>query len=742
MTIKNLVIVESPAKGKTIEKFLGKDFTVKASMGHIRDLEKKDLGIDIENGFKPTYIISEDKKKNVNDLKKLAKDAEKIWIATDEDREGEAIGWHLCEALGIDAKTTSRIVFHEITKTAIEAAIKAPRTIDLDLVNAQQARRILDRLVGFKVSPVLWQKIKTGLSAGRVQSVAVKLIVEREREILAFKPEESWSVMAPAERDGIAFQIELSKLAGKVAKLKTQKDYEKILGTLGIDTTGISYNPSKRGGLISEMKAPLNFELVDAVMKESARTPGAPFTTSTLQQEASRKLGYGVSQTMSIAQSLYQNGHITYMRTDSVNLSELAIGAAKDFIEKTYGANYTVPGGRKYKNKQANAQEAHEAIRPTDIDKTPEKIGLEAQEARLYKLIWERTVASQMQEALIESTTYTFSPQQASDQSWTSKGEVVKFPGFMKLYVEGNDDEEEADSRSLPKIDKGEIVDTSVLRGLQSFTRPPARFTEAALVKKLESEGIGRPSTYAPTISTIVERGYVEKIDKKLAPTDIAFTVNDFLETSFTDMMDYKFTAKVETEFDLVAEGKLGWVEMLERFYGKFEKDLVKVGDIKGKVQEKVGRACPKCEHGELLYKFGKAGRFIGCNAYPECDFIENIHKPGEEEYLAKLKAEHEGKPCPAGGTIVVKNGRFGPFLSSSLYPEVKWIGKILDPKTAELEKKHGGAKCDQCETGIMHVKNSKRGPFLACDKYPDCKNAKNLPKAAETEGGEAPPAG
>lgn len=741
MSIKNLVIVESPAKGKTIEKYLGKDFTVKASMGHIRDLEKKDLGIDIENGFKPTYIVSEEKKKTVNELKKLTKEAEKVWIATDEDREGEAIGWHLCEALGLDARTTSRIVFHEITKTAIEKAIKEPRTIDLDLVNAQQSRRILDRLVGFKVSPVLWQKIKTGLSAGRVQSVAVKLIVEREREILAFKPEESWSIMAPADKDGIAFQIELNKIGGKVAKLKTQSDYEKILGALGVDTTGIAYTQSKRGGKVCEIKAPLKFDLVDSQMKESARTPGAPFTTSTLQQEASRKLGYGVSQTMSIAQSLYQNGHITYMRTDSVNLSDLAIGAARDYIEKTYGANYTVPGGRKYKNKQASAQEAHEAIRPTDISKNPETIGLEAQEARLYKLIWERTVASQMQEALIESTTYTFSPQEADGQSWVSKGEVIKFPGFMKLYVEGTDDEEEADSRSLPKIEKGEVVPTAVLRGLQSFSRPPARFTEAALVKKLESEGIGRPSTYAPTISTIVERGYVEKIDKKLAPTDIAFTVNDFLEAHFVDMMDYKFTAKVETEFDQVAEGKLGWVEMLERFYGKFEKDLGKVTELKGKVQEKVGRKCPKCEDGELVYKFGKAGRFIGCNTYPTCDYIENIYKPGEEEYLTKLKAEHEGKPCPAGGTIVIKNGRFGPFLASSLYPEVKWIGKIQDPKTAELETKFGGAKCDQCETGIMHVKNSKRGPFLACNNYPDCKNAKNLPKATEPEGGEAPAA-
>ena len=440
---------------------------------------------------------------------------------------------------------------------------------------------------------------------------------------------------------------------------------------------------------------------------------------------------------MSIAQSLYQNGHITYMRTDSVNLSDYAIDSAKKYIDTTYGEAYSMPNGRKYKTKQANAQEAHEAIRPTDIGKTPDTIGLEAQELRLYKLIWERTVASQMKEALIETTTYTFSPQEEEAQSWISKGEVIRFPGFMKLYVEGTDDEEESDSRALPSLNKGEIVPTKTLRGLQSFTRPPSRYTEAALVKKLESEGIGRPSTYAPTISTIVERGYIEKIEKKLAPTDIAFTVNDFLVANFDDMMDYKFTAKVEEEFDQVAEGKLGWVEMLTKFYEKFEKDLEKVMGTKGKVQEKVGRACPKCEGGELVYKFGKAGRFIGCNKYPECDFIENIHKPGEEEYIAKLKAEHEGKPCPAGGTIVIKNGRFGPFLASSLYPEVKWIGKIQDPKLAELETKHGGGKCDQCETGIMHVKNSKRGPFLACNNYPDCKNAKNLPKEKKEEGEE-----
>ncbi len=538
--------------------------------------------------------------------------------------------------------------------------------------------------------------------------------------------------MAPAEHTGVAFGIELAKVDGKAAKLKTQKDLEKYLAGLGIDVSTITFIENKKGGLAGEIKAPLHFVLKNADKKEYTRLPGAPFTTSTLQQEASRKLGYGLSQTMSVAQSLYQNGHITYMRTDSVNLSDLALGAAKSYIDTTFGEAYSVAGGRKYKSKQANAQEAHEAIRPTYIDKTPDTVGLEGPELRLYKLIWERTVASQMKEAIIETTTYQFSPNEADSHLWTSKGEVIKFPGFMKLYIEGTDDEENAESRALPAIELEEIVLTKTIRGLQSFTRPPARYTEAALVKKLESEGIGRPSTYAPTISTIVERGYVEKIEKKLAPTDIAFTVNDFLEANFTDMMDYKFTAKVEQEFDEISAGKLGWVEMLERFYTKFEKDLGKVMETKGKVQEKVGRACPKCGEGELVFKFGKTGKFIGCNRYPECDFIENIHKPGELEYLTELKAKYEGQPCPAGGTVVVKTGRFGLFLAPSMYPEVKWIGKIPDPKLAGLEEKHGGAQCDQCETGVMHVKNSKRGPFLACDKYPDCKNAKPLPKGEE----------
>ena len=642
--MKNLVIVESPTKGKTIEKFLGKDFIVKASLGHIRDLAKKDLGIDIENKFAPTYVVSDEKKKTVADLKKLVKESDKVWIATDEDREGEAIGWHLCETLGLDPATTSRVTYHEITKTAIEAAFKNAGTLDMDLVNAQQSRRILDRLVGFKVSPVLWQKIRTGLSAGRVQSIAVKLIVEREREIQNFKPEESWKLRVEAEAKGVKFGIDFAKLSGKAKKLKNTEDIQKMLAVLGFSVDSLIEKTDKKGNKFYEAVTNLEFTLNDADKKNTTRLPGAPFTTSTLQQEASRKLGFSLAQTMTVAQNLYQNGFITYMRTDSVNLSTLAMDACRAYIDTTFGKEYSIAGGRKYKTKQANAQEAHEAIRPAYIDKTPETIGLEGGDLRLYRLIWERTVASQMQEAKIETTTFTFLPTVSPDQEWVSKGEVIKFPGFMKLYVEGNDDEETEEGTgpaTLPDMKIGERANASKLFGTQSFSRPPSRYTEAMLVKKLESEGIGRPATYAPTIGTIVERGYVEKIDKKLAPTDIAFTVNDFLETRFPELMDYRFTAKVEEEFDIVSRGELDWTEMLDTFYKKFSTYLIAAMEEKGKVQEKVGRACPKCES-ELVYKFSKNGRFIGCSNYPTCDFLENITTPEAEDHLAALKAEHE----------------------------------------------------------------------------------------------------
>jgi len=747
--MKNLVIVESPAKGKTIEKFLWKDFIVKASFWHIRDLPKKDLGIDIENKFTPTYEVSEDKKKVVNELKKLVKEAETIWIATDEDREWEAIWWHLCKALGIDDKTVNRIVFHEITKNAIENAIKNPRKIDSNLVNAQQSRRLLDRLVWFKISPVLWKKIQKWLSAWRVQSVAVKLIVEREREIKNFKPEESWKVKVALTASGITFFAELAKISGKGKKIKSWDEVQKFIASLWVKLEKLQEKKDKKWNIFYEIDYSNDFELVDADKKESTRLPWAPFTTSTLQQEASRKLGFWVSQTMVVAQMLYQNWFITYMRTDSVNLSDLAIQSSKKYIEEAFGKEYSLADGRKFKTKQANAQEAHEAIRPAYIDKTPDTVGLEWNELRLYKLIWERTVASQMKEALVETTTYIFNPKWNEDQDWVSKWEVIKFPGFMKLYTEWNDEEEnDEENMKLPLLKKWDIVKSDKLFVNQNFSRPPSRYTEAMLVKKLESEWIGRPSTYAPTITTIIDRWYVEKIEKKLAPNHpddikwIPYTVNDFLDKYFPEMMDYKFTAKIEEQFDEVSNGKLDWITMLENFYTNFKTYLDTTMENAEKIVEEVGRDCPDCEGWKLIYKFSKTGKFIGCSNYPKCKHIENVANEWNgwwEDKLAELKEKYEWKPCEAGWTIVVKTGRFWPFLASSLYPEVKWIGKIPNEKNIELEKKFWWATCEKCGTWIMHVKSSRRWPFLACSNYPECKNAQNLPKDSgdNIEGGE-----
>ena len=432
----HLVIVESPAKGKTIEKYLGKDYVVRASMGHIRDLPKKNMGIDIDGGFVPTYELSPDKKKTVSELKKVAKTADSVIIATDPDREGEAIGWHLCHALGLDAETTKRVVYQEITKTAVADAINAPRTLDMDLVNAQQARRLLDRIVGFEASPVLWKKVRKGLSAGRVQSVAVRLVVEREREIQKFIPKESWRLFARCHHGEDIFQIELAKIASKKAALKTRDDLVAVLDKLRLGVDSFEQKKDKKGNELLEGKHEIAFTLADIITKDSKRTPGAPFTTSTLQQEASRKMGFSVKQTMSVAQRLYQNGHITYMRTDSVNLSKVALAGCKQYIDAQFGTEYSLNDGRKYKTKASGAQEAHEAIRPTNFEHDPANCPLSGPEQKLYALIWNRTIASQMKEAKIQTTTYTFTPEVDQKQSWIAKGEVIVFPGFMKLYVE------------------------------------------------------------------------------------------------------------------------------------------------------------------------------------------------------------------------------------------------------------------------------------------------------------------
>ena len=740
---KNLVIVESPAKWKTIEKFLWPDYKVVASMWHIRDLPVKTLGIDIDNGFKPEYDISPDKKKTVDSLVKLAKTSNEVWIATDEDREWEAIGWHLCHALKLDPENTKRIVFHEITKKAITSAVENPRTIDMGLVDAQQARRLLDRLVWYKVSPVLWKKIRKWLSAWRVQSVAVKLIVEKEREIRDFKPEESWKISVELTYDKAKFKAELSKVDWKVKKIKSRLDLEKILSVLLADLSLIKESKTKKDTIELKAKQDLSFKLIDSIKKDSKRAPWAPFTTSTLQQEAARKFNFWVKQTMMIAQKLYEwmdlwnherTGLITYMRTDSVNLSDQAKAQAKDVIEKSFWKDYHK--SRDYKTKSAGAQEAHEAIRPTDLTRTPESLTdvLDNQQLKLYTLIWKRTLASQMAEAIVEVTTFKFSPTNALNQEWLTKWEVIKFDWFMKLYIESTDDEDEAEETSgvLPNIEVWEELIAKELLALQNFSRPPARYTEASLVKKLEWEWIGRPSTYAPTISTIIDRWYIEKVDKKyLAPTDVAFTVTDFLEEYFKKMMEYKFTKEVEEDFDKVAEWKESFTEMLEEFWTEtLKKDLENAGENAEKVIEKVWKACPKCGQ-DLIYRYSKAGKFVWCSGYPECDYIDQPEE--EKDALKALRDKYEWKACPdwIEWTIVVKTWRYGPFLASSEYPKVKWIGKIKDEKEEILEQilEEKWLLVDAESGEELVVKNSRRWPFLAAKNYPQVKIAKNIPK-------------
>ncbi len=592
---KNLLIVESPAKAKTIEKILGDDFEVKSCYGHIRDLEKDDMGIDIKHNYKPRYIVPEDKQKVVKELKQLAKKSEEVWLATDEDREGEAISWHLCEVLGLDPKNTKRIVFHEITKPAIKQAVQHPRTLDMNLVNAQQARRVLDRIVGFELSPVLWRKMSMGnsLSAGRVQSVAVRLIAEREREINAFKTVSSF----------------------KIESFFTEKDTQGRPVTFKAEAA--RQNTAQAAEQFLQSCIGANYTVKDIQVKPTKRSPAAPFTTSTLQQEASRKLGYGVSKTMLVAQKLYEAGHITYMRTDSVNLSDTALQDIKDQINKMYpdskGTDNSVAGKadsryvqvRKYKNKNENAQEAHEAIRPTYMSHLTVS---DPDAKRLYELIWKRTMASQMADAELERTIAKIGVS-TNNAELTAQGEVLKFDGFLKVYYEGRDEEDMGDGEDeegvLPPLQRGQQLHFKEMKATERFTRPAPRYTEASLVKKLEELGIGRPSTYAPTISTILKRGYVEKRDKegvkrevrivvlrhnqlhktvesentgaekaKLFPTDLGLVVTDFLNQHFDDIMDYGFTAKIENEFDEIASGKEQWTKMVDDFYQPFKLDI------------------------------------------------------------------------------------------------------------------------------------------------------------------------
>lgn len=628
-----LIIVESPAKANTIKKFLGGNTKVVASMGHIRDLPKSKLGINIENNFEPEYINIRGKGDLIKELKKDAKNAKKVYLATDPDREGEAIAWHLSNILNLDEKKVTRVTFNEITKTAVQKAIKEPRDIDINLVDAQQARRVLDRIVGYKISPVLWKKVRRGLSAGRVQSVAVKLIVDREEEIEKFIPEEYWNIYAELldEKTNKKFEAKFYGKSGKKQEIHSQEEVNEILATI-----------KKATYIIEEVKK-----------SEKKRTPAPPFTTSTMQQESSRKIGFSIKKTMSVAQGLYEGvkiqdkgtiGLITYMRTDSTRISEEARATAKKYITETYGEDYYE--NRYYKTNK-EAQDAHEGIRPTYAELEPEKIkdSLTKDQYKLYKLIYNRFIASQMASAVYDTMSVTIN---ANNYTFKANGQNLKFKGFMTLYVEGTDGKEEKEAGMLPELIQNEIVKLEKIEPKQSFTEPPARYTEASLVKTLEEKGIGRPSTYSPTITTILERRYIEKEQKQLVPTELGKVVNKLLCENFADVINVEFTAKVETEFDNIAEGKENWKKMIEEFYGPFEENVERVEKELEHVElvdEVSDIPCDKCGR-MMVYKYGRFGKFLACPGYPECKNTKPIIETIEE-------------PCPkCGGTIQVRKAK------------------------------------------------------------------------------------
>ena len=628
-----LIIVESPAKANTIKKFLGGNTKVVASMGHIRDLPKSKLGINIENNFEPEYINIRGKGNLIKELKTEAKNAKKVYLATDPDREGEAIAWHLSNILNVDEKKVTRVTFNEITKTAVQKAIKEPRDIDINLVDAQQARRVLDRIVGYKISPVLWKKVRRGLSAGRVQSVAVKLIVDREEEIEKFIPEEYWNIYAELldEKTNKKFEAKFYGKAGKKQEIHSKEEVDKILFAI------------KKATYIVE----------DVKKSEKKRTPAPPFTTSTMQQEASRKIGFSIKKTMSVAQGLYEGvkiqdkgtvGLITYMRTDSTRISEEARATAKTYITETYGKDYYE--NRYYKTNK-EAQDAHEGIRPTYAELEPEKIkdSLTKDQYKLYKLIYNRFMASQMVSAIYDTMSVTIN---ANDYTFKANGQNLKFRGFMTLYVEGTDEKEEKEAGMLPELIPNEIVKLEKIEPKQSFTEPPARYTEASLVKTLEEKGIGRPSTYSPTITTILERRYIEKEQKQLVPTELGKIVNKLLCENFADVINVEFTAKVETEFDNIAEGQEDWKKMIGEFYGPFEENVERVEKELEHVElvdEVSDIPCDKCGR-MMVYKYGRFGKFLACPGYPECKNTKPIVETIEE-------------PCPkCGGTIQVRKAK------------------------------------------------------------------------------------
>jgi len=727
---KNLVVVESPAKAKTIKKYLGKDFEVLASYGHVRDLLPKTGAVDPDNDFAMRYQLIEKNQKHVEAISKLMQNAQALYLATDPDREGEAISWHLYELLQerglLEQKPVYRVVFHEITQRAIQEAVANPRELAMDLVNAQQARRALDYLVGFNLSPLLWRKIRRGLSAGRVQSPALRLIVEREQEIEKFEPKEYWTIEADNKKGRQTFMAKLQRYLG-----------EKIT-QFSIDNEAQA--TEARDSLLKLADGKL--KVVKVERKQRRRQPTAPFITSTLQQEASRKLGFTTRKTMQIAQQLYEGidtgngaaGLITYMRTDSVNLAEEAVSEIREVIQERYGADSLPKTPPEYKTKSKNAQEAHEAIRPTSARCLPEAIArfLTADQNKLYSLIWKRTIACQMIHATLNTVAVDLACG-SEDNLFRANGSMVVSPGFMQVYQEDVDDksaEDENGNKMLPEMKEGDLIDLKGIRAEQHFTEPPPRFTEASLVKSLEEFGIGRPSTYATIISTLQQRDYVVLEKKRFTPTDVGRIVNKFLTEHFTQYVDYSFTANLEDQLDAVSRGEEQWVPLLHRFWGEFKSLLdTKAETVQRKdvVQEAIDEKCPKC-NSELVKRLGRNGSFVGCSAYPECDYTRNVDDDGSNPRPEPAEAVVvEGRSCPeCGSPLHVKKARSGSqFIGCSTYPKCK--------HTESMPEDNTGVTCPECEKGTLVRKKSRFGTFFyACSNYPSCKYAVSNPPIKE----------
>lgn len=695
-----LVIVESPTKAKTLSQILPKSYNIKASMGHVRDLPKSGLGVDVEHDFQPEYVVPDKAKKNLDELKKLSKEADAVILATDPDREGEAISWHLYEALKPKKKsdlTFGRVVFHELTKSAIEEAFAKVGEIDMHMVDAQQARRILDRLVGYKLSPLLWKKVRYGLSAGRVQSVAVRLVVDRERERLAFKADEYWSMTGDfSDILGVAgkkFSAELVEKAEKKIEINTEADAKKIENDLKNET----------------------FVIESIKKSERKKNPYPPFKTSTLQQSMANVFGFTAKRSMDAAQKLFEKGFITYHRTDSLNLSPQFIELTRNFIASEFGKAYLPAEPILYKTKSANAQEAHEAIRPTELTRNPSGVDLPTDEQKVYSMIWRRAVECQMSPAIYDQT--TLSIVSAKAYVFRTTGSIVKFDGWLAVdkFLNLTEEEEEM-ANVIPDFEAQDAVKLLNLLSEQHFTQPPARYSDATLIKKMEELGVGRPSTYAPTLQTIQSRGYVTKEGRYFTPTDVALVVNDLLVTHFPQIVDFGFTAEMEEGLDLIAEGKKEWVPMISDFYKPFEKTVaLKDKELSKAVVTNLGESdekCPECGK-PLIFKLGKYGKFLSCSAYPDCAYA----KPIENPEMPGITSEEETKDyglCDKCGTgkMIVKQGRFGKFLACANYPKCKNIKSILN----KIDM-----KCPKCADGEVVIKFAKKRKFWGCSKYPEC---------------------